>query len=451
MSVAYPLVGQFIQVKLGSASRVVVNPGQVPGEACVAAACALIIANADTLLTSAANGGYPELNDNGVPFGYIDREPKNNFRYFYSVTAFDVNSYQSGPSSLESPRVAKPVTPSVTGSNVVPPQLLSGLLGADGQPLDQDRPFTIDAATGRFNGTPPATNGVSAAFAPLIPALLPALNVTATFDSVVAFDSNNPKCNGVTNFGGGGTCYIFYVTFEKDGVKTPFVTVTPWPIWSSFDGITFFEAQLGAQPVNIDPTAAAKYGLPSTLTGNASVGITERQYIQFSSFEGQAARRNLVGNNTTALCAANGGNASCSAAVSPGGSRWFQGDNETLNHPTVSGKVGSGLTGVDTVWAPIHHVDQNPTTPTVAEVPANSGTIQFWGYGFAGLSREADIVVEWGAGGAITVTDLTHNVPVNFNPEAAASWGLGDRRRRRRGGHLGRLQLRAQCGGVVDQ
>ena len=41
----------------------------------------------------------------------------------------------------------------------------------------------------------------------------------------------------MTNFGGGGTCYIFYVTFDKDGVKTPFVTVTPWPIWSSFDGI----------------------------------------------------------------------------------------------------------------------------------------------------------------------------------------------------------------------
>ena len=36
VSVAYPLVGQFIQVKLGSASRVVVNPGQVPGDACVA-------------------------------------------------------------------------------------------------------------------------------------------------------------------------------------------------------------------------------------------------------------------------------------------------------------------------------------------------------------------------------------------------------------------------------
>jgi hypothetical protein len=425
VSTSYPLVGQFIQVKLGSASRVVVNPGQVPGDQCDVAStnsCALVIANADTALTSAANGGYPELQDNGVPFGYIDREPKNNFRYFYSVTAFDINSFQSGPSSLESPRVAKPVTPSVTGTNVVAPQLTSSLLGQDGQPLDQDRPFTIDAATGRFNGTPPATNGVQGAFAPLIPALLPALDVTATIDSMNVWYSLNPICNGVTNFGGGGSCYIFYVTFEKDGVKTPFTTITPFPVYSSFDGIAVLEAQLGAQPVNIDPTAAAKYGIPGTVTGNAAVGITMRQYIQFSSFEGQAARRGLVGNNTAALCGT--GTTNCSSAVSPGGSRWFEGDNETLDHPTVSGKVGSGLTGVDTVWAPIHHVDQDPTTPTVPEVPANSGLIQYFGYGWAGASREADVVLEWGAGGTVTVTDITHNVPVPFNPHANASWGF---------------------------
>ena len=166
-----------------------------------------------------------------------------------------------------------------------------------------------------------------------------------------------------------------------------------------------------------------QYGIPGTVTGNAAVGITERQYIQFSSFEGQAARRNLVGNNTAALCGA--GLTGCSSAVSPGGSRWFQGDNETLDHPAVSGKVGSGLTGVDTVWAPIHHVDQDPTTPTTPEAPANSGTIQFWGYGFAGLSREADVVLTWGAGGTVaSVSDLTHDVPVPFSTQADASWGF---------------------------
>jgi hypothetical protein len=424
VSTAYPLVGQFVQVKLGSASRVVVNPGQVPGADCVAASCALVIANADTALTgSGGQGGpYPQLSDNGVPFGYIDNEPKNNFRYFYAVTAFDVNSFQSGPSSLESPRIGKPVTPSVTGTNVVAPVLTSSITGTAGTALNVDAPFDIDAATGRFNGTPAPTNGVSGAFAPLIPALLPALDLKAKIDSVVTYFSENPKCGGVTNFGGGGTCYIFYVTFNKDGVETPFVTVTPWPIWSNFDGINQYEAQLGAQPVNIDPAAAATYGIPGTLTGSAAVGITERQYIQFSSFEGQAARRGLVANNTAALCGASLTN--CQNAVSAGGSRWFQGANETLDHPAVSIKVGGGLTGVDTVWAPIHHVQRNPLTPTATASTSNNGIIQFWGYGFAGLGRQADVVLTWGSGGTASLQDVTHDVPVKFNPQAAASWGF---------------------------
>ena len=43
--------------------------------------------------------------------------PRNSFRYFYSVTAFDVNSFESGPSSLESPRITKSVTPVRPASN----------------------------------------------------------------------------------------------------------------------------------------------------------------------------------------------------------------------------------------------------------------------------------------------------------------------------------------------
>jgi hypothetical protein len=421
VSVAYPLVGQFIQVKLGSASRVVVNPGQVPGDLCVTGSCALVIGNADTLLTSTKNGAYPQLSDNGVPFGYIDREPKNNFRYFYSVTAFDVNSFQSGPSSLESPRVARPVTPSVTASNAQAPQLVSALYGQSGTALNVNATFDIDAATGRFNGTPPATNGVSGAFAPLIPALLPALNLTATIDSVNVNVITSAECGGVAN--SFDTCYVFYVTFSKDGVNTQFTTVTAWPMWSGFDPTNQLESQLGAQPVNIDPTAAARYGIPGTVTGSAAVGVTQRQYIQFSSFEGQAARRGLISNNTAALCGTSLTN--CQTAVSAGGSRWFEGPNETLNHPAVSIKVGGGLTGVDTVWAPIHHVQRDPLNPTVPGSTTNNGTIQFWGYGLAGVTREADVVFTWGTGGKMaSVVDVTHDVPVRFSTHANSTWGF---------------------------
>ncbi len=39
-----------------------------------------------------------------MPFLYLDATARNNLRYFYSVTAFDINSFQSGPSSIESPQ-----------------------------------------------------------------------------------------------------------------------------------------------------------------------------------------------------------------------------------------------------------------------------------------------------------------------------------------------------------
>ena len=61
----------------------------------------------------------------------------------------------------------------------------------------------------------------------------------------------------------------------------------------------------------------------------------------------------------------------------------------------MSIRVGH-LDGVDTVWAPINHVDTDPITPD-GQAPANSGAIQFFGYGFAGLSREADVQLTWGA------------------------------------------------------
>ena len=43
--------------------------------------------------------------------------PRNNVRYFYSVTAFDVNSFVSGPASLESQRAAKAIIPVKPASN----------------------------------------------------------------------------------------------------------------------------------------------------------------------------------------------------------------------------------------------------------------------------------------------------------------------------------------------
>ena len=54
-----------------------------------------------------AQGVSFTLANTGVPFVFVDRGVRNSLRYFYSVTAFDVNSLVSGPSSLESARVPR--------------------------------------------------------------------------------------------------------------------------------------------------------------------------------------------------------------------------------------------------------------------------------------------------------------------------------------------------------
>jgi hypothetical protein len=433
-SVAVNITGPIAQVRL-------------PGRVALADGQALPLNGAtDTLITSlavstlatgapAAAVRFPALANTGVPFAFTDDgsglvgAPRNNVRYFYSVTAFDVNSFQSGPSSLESQRIARAVVPTRSAPNVATAELQSGLFGDDGVALDPDAEYVIDPATGRFTGSPPPTDGVEGIFAPLVPVLLPALSLTATIDSVKARGTVDPICGGVSGSGlfpaPGGSCYIYYVTFNRDGTRTSFVSVQGAPIWSSFGEATSVTGQLGALPVLPDPGVASRYGIPEGAgASNAAVGATLRQSIDWSSFEGQAARRGRIGNNNQVPVACPAAD-NCAASASPGGSRWFSGTDETVDHPAVSIRVGSGLPGVDTVWAPIHHVDQDPLTPDGQGDPVNSAVIQFFGYGFAALGRQADVQFTWGEGGTLTsVRDLTHHVPVLFAPDLGASYGF---------------------------
>ncbi|MBI4545432.1 MAG: hypothetical protein HY703_09570, partial [Gemmatimonadetes bacterium] len=103
----------------------------------------------------------------------------------------------------------------------------------------------------------------------------------------------------------------------------------------------------------------------------------------------------------------------------PGGSRWFSGANETVADPTALIKVGH-LDGVDTVWAPIHHT---PTVPGGSQYPGSTN-IQCFSYLFSDMGRAADVKFTWGASGAVTVTDVSHNTPVIFKPTVQASYGF---------------------------
>ena len=121
----------------------------------------------DTLVTG-GNTGFPELANTGVPFVFTDNgsgllsAPRNNVRYFYSVTAFDVNSFVSGPASLESQRAAKPIVPVKPASNAeVTSTITPGFFGRDVALTDSTLP-TIDPATGKFSGPFPPANGADA-------------------------------------------------------------------------------------------------------------------------------------------------------------------------------------------------------------------------------------------------------------------------------------------------
>jgi hypothetical protein len=98
---------------------------------------------------------------------------------------------------------------------------------------------------------------------------------------------DDPACGGQAN--GLNGCYIFYETFDRDGVLTRFTVPLPLPVWDAFGDATTLTSGLGALPVLPDPTTATRFGIPAgSGASNAAVGISARQYIEWSSFEGQA-------------------------------------------------------------------------------------------------------------------------------------------------------------------
>src|SRR4030095_4730703 len=87
------------------------------------------------------------------------------FRYFYAVTAFDVNSFQSSPTNLESPRISKAVTPVRPASNYQNEAILdASFYGRDVKQSDVTQP-NLDPNTGIFSKKMPASDGWNLALA----------------------------------------------------------------------------------------------------------------------------------------------------------------------------------------------------------------------------------------------------------------------------------------------
>jgi len=385
VSVDIPLVGPLTQVRLGDRGAL------ATGDA--------ILFNADTALTGDA-AGFPALSDAGVPFTFVDNGVRSNLRYFYSVTAFDINSFQSGPSSTESPRNTKSVTPSVLASNLENTVVETATLVGRGQVLDTTAPEpTINAATGNFSGPFPPANGWSVGLGGLVAQVLSGeTQVAVRLDSI--------------QLGSGlhTIPHLYWFTGSSGGVSGTFSL----PLTQA-EEIGVVEGTGDSPPiVPVNNDKAGNFGGSSDfrLTSQASISLPGTDYTVLYGRGCVNAAIGRPGFGDGTRCPYNG-------------SRWFSGANESVPHP-IAGNTqnfsnapmtnhnnAGALDGVTT----IHQTQcyQSAGGATCRDV----NRIQ------AGAHRSADMEVHWGAGGLIdSVVDVTHNVLVPFDTLGGGTWGV---------------------------
>ena len=356
-------------------------------------------------LDSAGKAG-PQLSDNGVPFTYVDNTVRNNFRYFYTVTAFDVNSWQSGPSRFESPRVLKTVTPVRPASNYANSATLISRVYGRGVALTDSIQPALDPATGRFSKPFPPTTGWFLTLDNLVPEIVgePGAQFSVFLDSLTLGDA----------YGSTISCFDpVPVTYYMRLVTPEASTALTVPIVQNCqDQDASFATSFDALPVDL--AIASRYGGngPFAFRGTFTANLAGNYYT--NAF-GRGCSNNALGFNFFTGCDYNG-------------ARWFDGpspaSNETAPHPnacsaenntggnvTCFSNAGS-LTGVANIY----------------EAKSYQTTDRFWRNiegALGGAVRGADYNVYWGSGGTIdSVIDVTYNVPVPFSPKLGASWGF---------------------------
>lgn len=382
-SYAVSLVGDVIQVPPGGRAQL--------------ASGDILIVTADTAVVG-GNSGLPALTDNGVPFVYLDRNVRNGFRYYYAVTAFDINSVASGPSSLESPLVTKQTTPrALSGQETAGSIGDIEVVGADNTVLDPTAALpTVSATTGIFSGPQPPTDVLGLGFVSFLPNLVNDGAVTVTIDSVVpgsTLTNIRPATYWFTGVGAGSpTKFSLQITGDGGPAET------------------VHEASGAFLATSLDATKAARFGGDATygLYGNVSLSV----------------------GGSWGLTMKGRGDANGHPSGPHNGPRWWTGAaNENTNDPNgldcyaqmggfactladLSRNAGA-ITGVD-----IFHIRSYQTVATSGFTRDIEGVT-------ATVMRAADIKWYWGANGAVdSVVDVTHHVRVPFSPALRASWGI---------------------------
>ena len=386
------LSGMIVQVKAGD--RVQLANGDV------------LNLVADTAITG---GGKPfsALSNTGVSFAYTDNNVRNGFTYHYAVTAFDVNSVKSGPSSLESTRITKTVTPRAgSGQEVAGTLAAQELLAANGTALNSAAPEpTLSATTGQFSGPITPTNGIQVGLAAFLPQLLGNGSLTVKIDSI------GIGMQELDVFPGSGRDVVYYLTGQGAGAPVHFVL--PAQPAQGFAGSTKDTTVSAAfEATAIDSAKSSRFGGNQTFSLFGQVSISLPGTFRLTDW-GRADANGVP------------------AGSARNGPRWWTGAaNENVNDP-VGGVCTPAAGGCsNTVKVP-------DITKTAGQIPGvtiagmhsylsapNSPGRVLEGV-TATVARAADIHVVWGASGAIdTVWDDTHGVPVPFDTRVGASWGI---------------------------
>lgn len=352
----------------------------------------------DTAVTGNASG-FPPLTNSTVPFVYVDNQVRNNFRYFYVVTAFDVNSYASGPSSLESPKAGTiAVTPTVPASNYQNSTTFStGIYGRDVQ-LDPNAPIpTIDPVTGRFSGPMPAANAWTVGFEDFVQQVISAPgNFAVRLDSItLGSPYNSPILPAIYHMSAvsGANSTPLTLSLAQDGLS------------GVVSGAATFDA------VQIDGTLASIYGGTGNyfLRGQVSMTLVGAYWM---TVYGRGCVNSAEGFGGTRECAYNG-------------PRWFAGpspqNNETMVDPNYGNPANFTTNTVNTALPNSAGWNNAGELPGVAVIhrsmsyETNQTTWRQVEAVGAGAKRAADYNIYWGAGGLVdSVIDVTHNVPVPF-------------------------------------
>ena len=391
-NVQYDLSGNFVQVQIGS--RTLLASGDVINLA------------TDTAVTGGGSG-FPELSNTGVPFVYVDNDPRNGLTYFYAVTAFDINSINStglGNTSLESAQTTKRVVPRTSAGNYVNTASTSvGIYGRSGELTDREMP-TIDPATGKFSKKFPPSDAVSLSLAAFVKELL-------TEPGEIAFTVDSIR---ITTFAAASTmdANYYYRIIAPVGTSRVTFPVHMNATTGAVDASGAFDA------LAADPTLAAKYGAPP-----GSYGIGGSFTVRYPSGYYAGVRPRGCVNHAAGFPSGTG------QACAYNGPRWFSGANETVDNPNSSNpdafnsglarlptgfnNVGGGIAGVKTIFEVRSYDDVTSSWRDVEAV-------------FTPFIQSADYKVYWGAAGKVdSVIDVTHDVPVPFNASYMGStWGI---------------------------